>query len=312
MSDEPTLKEMLDLSDDDTDSLLRSALECHQEGQLDEAERQRAQALDASRAQIAGLETRIDEAAARREEIDQALEVSRVRACDYAQLEDTLRPETRVLIAESPTNPHLRVADVPRVAKIAEEHGGDNVEIQARMRSIKELAIQIVNLSPNLPSEAAYAIQNIESPTFLIHFIASNLQVEVADKQKLLETISLIERADQVMDHLDHEIQVLQLSEEIRSRVKTDVDRQQREYLLRQQMKAIQDRPTNSPQQAPVNSNGILRRDRGGSRCWSRKQISVPPAPKSSRFSSHRPMKADRIITSSGSCMSSKGASNIS
>ncbi len=128
-----------------------------------------------------------------------------------------------------------------RVNPIDEQMEVDDIELTARIRSIKELAIQIVHMSPNLPSEAAFAIQNIESPTFLIHFIASNLQVEVEDKQKLLETISLIDRADQVMDHLDHEIQVLQLSEEIRSRVKTDVDRQQREYLLRQQLKAIQD-----------------------------------------------------------------------
>lgn len=128
-----------------------------------------------------------------------------------------------------------------RVSAVAEDAPGGNVELEARIRSIKELAIQIVNLSPNLPSEAAYAIQNIDSPTFLIHFIASNLQIEVEDKQELLETLPLIERAELVMDHLNQELQVLQLSEEIRTRVKTDVDQQQREYLLRQQMKAIQD-----------------------------------------------------------------------
>jgi ATP-dependent Lon protease len=124
---------------------------------------------------------------------------------------------------------------------VVEEVPSSRVEIQAHMRSIKELAIQIVNLSPNLPSEAAYAIQNIESPTFLIHFIASNLQVEVSEKQTLLETLPLVRRADLIMEHLTRELQVLQLSEEIRSRVKTDVDQQQREYLLRQQMKAIQE-----------------------------------------------------------------------
>lgn len=127
-----------------------------------------------------------------------------------------------------------------RVAPIVEDMGDEDIEVQARIRSIKELAIQIVNLSPNLPSEAAYAIQNIESPTFLIHFIASNLQIEVEDKQELLETLPLIDRAELVMEHLNQELQVLQLSEEIRSRVKTDVDQQQREYLLRQQLKAIQ------------------------------------------------------------------------
>ena len=128
-----------------------------------------------------------------------------------------------------------------RVEAVVEDLSGAEIEVQARMRSIKELAIQIVNLSPNLPSEAAYAIQNIDSPTFLIHFIASNLQIEVSEKQRLLETLPLIERAELVMDHLNQELQVLQLSEEIRSRVKTDVDQQQREYLLRQQLKAIQE-----------------------------------------------------------------------
>ncbi len=133
--------------------------------------------------------------------------------------------------------PYFRASVHP----IEEQTESDQIGLDARIRSIKELAIQIVNMSPNLPSEAAYAIQNIESPTFLIHFIASNLQIGVEDKQKLLETVSLVERAEQVMNHLNRELQVLQLSEEIRSRVKTDVDKQQREYLLRQQMKAIQD-----------------------------------------------------------------------
>lgn len=127
------------------------------------------------------------------------------------------------------------------VEPVIEESLGDSVEIEARMRSIKELAVQIVNLSPNLPSEAAYAIQNIDSPAFLIHFIASNLQIDVDDKQKLLETLPMVDRAELVMNHLNQELQVLQLSEEIRSRIKSDVDQQQREYLLRQQMKAIQD-----------------------------------------------------------------------
>jgi len=136
------------------------------------------------------------------------------------------------------TQPYLRA----RVKPITEpEPGEEEVALQARMRSVKELAVQIVHMSPYLPSEAALAIQNIESPSFLINFIASNLQVEVADKQKLLEKENMVERADLILEHLHRELHVLQLSEEIRSRVKTDVDKQQREYLLRQQMKAIQD-----------------------------------------------------------------------
>lgn len=130
---------------------------------------------------------------------------------------------------------------VAEVEPIEEDDETPDVELQARIRSIKELAIQIVNMSPNLPSEAADAIENIESPTFLIHFIASNLQIDVVDKQDLLSTIPLLERAEKVLEQLNEERQVLELSEEIRSRVKSDVDEQQREYLLRQQMKAIQE-----------------------------------------------------------------------
>ncbi|WP_412067783.1 endopeptidase La [Rubrivirga sp. IMCC43871] len=117
----------------------------------------------------------------------------------------------------------------------------DEVELDARVRSIKELAVQIVNLSPNLPSEAAYAIQNIESPGFLVHFIASNLQIDVEKKQSLLETRPLLDRSQLVLDFLNQEVRVLEISEEIRSKVKTDVDQQQREFFLRQQLKAIQD-----------------------------------------------------------------------
>ena len=134
-------------------------------------------------------------------------------------------------------DPYLRA----HVEPIDEDTPEEDVELAARVRSIKELAIQIVNMSPNLPSEAAYAIQNIESPSFLIHFIASNLQIAVENKQELLETIPIIERAQLVTKYLQQEIQVLQISEEIRSKVKTDVDQQQREYLLRQQLKTIQD-----------------------------------------------------------------------
>ena len=117
----------------------------------------------------------------------------------------------------------------------------DDAQGRARMAMLKELAVQIVHLSPHLPSEAAFAIQNIESPAFLVHFIASNLQTSADEKQAILATPGLGERADLVLDHLKKEIQMLQLSEEIRSKVRTDVDKQQREFLLRQQMKAIQD-----------------------------------------------------------------------
>ena len=115
------------------------------------------------------------------------------------------------------------------------------IERDASMRSVKETASKIVNLSPNIPSEASIAINNISSPTFLLNFISSNLQVSLAEKQELLETKNFSDRLDKVMEHLNKELQVLNLSEEIRSKVKTDIDDQQRDFYLRQQMKAIQE-----------------------------------------------------------------------
>ncbi len=135
------------------------------------------------------------------------------------------------------TEPYFKA----RVSPVAEDWATDEVELKARIRSVKELAIQFINLSPHLPGEAALAIQQIDSPPLLIHFIASNLQISVEEKQALLELNELTRRADKLMEYLNREIQVLQVSEDIRSRVRTDVDKQQREYLLRQQMKIIQD-----------------------------------------------------------------------
>jgi len=115
------------------------------------------------------------------------------------------------------------------------------VELDASIRSVKETASKIVNLSPNIPSEASIAINNISSPTFLLNFISSNLQVSIADKQEVLEIRKFSKRLDKVMEYLNKELQVLNLSEEIRSKVKTDIDEQQRDFYLRQQMKAIQE-----------------------------------------------------------------------
>lgn len=115
------------------------------------------------------------------------------------------------------------------------------IELDASMRSIKETASKIVNLSPNIPSEASIAIDNISSPSFLLNFISSNLQVSLADKQELLEIQTFSKRLNRIMEHLNKELQVLNLSEEIRTKVKSDIDDQQRDFYLRQQMKAIQE-----------------------------------------------------------------------
>lgn len=128
-----------------------------------------------------------------------------------------------------------------RVQELDEAGGIDNdVEERALMHSIKDSACEMVNLSPNLPNEAIEAIENIDSFPFLIHFIASNLQIDVQEKQLLLETVSLGQRGRLLIEHLNKEIQILQLSDELRTRMKSDVNQQQREFFLRQQMKIIQ------------------------------------------------------------------------
>src|SRR5690625_872744 len=127
------------------------------------------------------------------------------------------------------------------VESYAQEMDLSGLELDASIRSVKETASKIVSLSPNIPSEAAIAINNISSPTFLLNFISSNLQLGVQEKQELLETRSYSRRLEKVMEYLNKELQVLNLSEEIRSKVKTDIDEQQRDFYLRQQMKAIQE-----------------------------------------------------------------------
>lgn len=114
-------------------------------------------------------------------------------------------------------------------------------KVKAHMFHLKEKAYQIIDLSPNLPSEAKIALDNIDNLSFLINFITSNLNLEVNEKQEILEIDSLEAKSEVVLGHLNKELQVLEVSEEIQSRVKQDLDDQQREYILRQQIKAIQD-----------------------------------------------------------------------
>lgn len=115
------------------------------------------------------------------------------------------------------------------------------LELSASIRNVKETAVNIINKSPNIPSEAAIAVNNINSPIFLLNFIASNLNVQIDDKQDLLETQKFSDNLDKIMEFLEQELQVLDMSEKIRTKVKSDIDDQQREFYLRQQIKAIQE-----------------------------------------------------------------------
>lgn len=114
-------------------------------------------------------------------------------------------------------------------------------EFNAIVDSLKDISMQIIQQSPNIPTEASFAIRNIESPSFLINFISSNMNADVEKKQLLLEMDNLKERATKVLEHLTKELQMLELKNQIQSKVKTDLDKQQREYFLNQQLKTIQE-----------------------------------------------------------------------
>jgi ATP-dependent Lon protease len=114
-------------------------------------------------------------------------------------------------------------------------------EFSAIVDSLKDISMQIIQQSPNIPTEASFALRNIESPSFLINFISSNMNADVDKKQSLLEMNDLKERATKVLEHLTKELQMLELKNQIQSKVKTDLDKQQREYFLNQQLKTIQE-----------------------------------------------------------------------
>jgi len=124
---------------------------------------------------------------------------------------------------------------------ITDSKAAKGKETNATVDSIRELASQIVEISPNIPSEANFALKNINSPNFLINFISSNLNVSVDDKQEILELTTFKKKAHRVLGHLDKEIQILELKNKIQSKVKVDLDQQQKEYFLQQQIRAIQE-----------------------------------------------------------------------
>lgn len=136
------------------------------------------------------------------------------------------------------TDPYLK-AKVERVTE--DKPKVSSKEFKALISSIKEMALQIIQLSPHLPSEAGMAIKNIESPTFLVNFISSNMSLEINQKQELLETKDFVKRAQILLEHLTTEIQMLELKNQIQNKVRVDLDKQQRDYFLNQQLKTIQE-----------------------------------------------------------------------
>jgi ATP-dependent Lon protease len=147
----------------------------------------------------------------------------------------------------------------------------DDESFLALVSSLKDLATEIIKQSPHIPTEAQFAIKNIDSPSFLVNFISSNMQAEVAEKQKMLEVADLRERANMLLAHLTKELQLLQMKNEIQSKVRTEVDRQQREYFLHQQMKTIQDELGGNPIEQEIEEM----REKARTKKWGRKVADI-------------------------------------
>ncbi|MDB4061208.1 endopeptidase La [Vicingaceae bacterium] len=144
--------------------------------------------------------------------------------------------------------PYIRATvekyDVSKVPKDA--------KFNALVHSIKDMALRIIEQSPNIPSEASFAIKNIESNSFLINFIASNMNAEVYQKQEVLKETSCRRRAQILLRLLSKDLKLLELKNDIQSKVKTDIDKQQKEYFLNQQMKQIQEELGGTPQDLEI------------------------------------------------------------
>jgi len=128
-----------------------------------------------------------------------------------------------------------------QVVLLQEEEAPKEQDFEAYVSNIKDLAAQIIQLSPNIPSEASIILKNIENPSFLIHFISSNLNTELHEKQQLLEIHHIKSRADLLMQLLQRELQFAELKNKLTNKTKTELDKQQREYFLQQQLKSIKD-----------------------------------------------------------------------
>lgn len=147
------------------------------------------------------------------------------------------------------TEPYLKgqITELEDIAPIAPHHDYDAI-----VSSVKDLALKIIKLSPNIPNEASFAIRNIDNPSFLINFICSNSDITNDEKQKLLDIPSHKERALALLQYLTKEMKLIELKNDIQAKVKFDLDQQQREYYLHQQMKTIQDELGGSPNEQEI------------------------------------------------------------
>jgi ATP-dependent Lon protease len=149
-----------------------------------------------------------------------------------------IQGKSRILIQSVISeDPYFRA----KIARLEEEESPKDSDFEAYVANIKDLATEIIQLSPNIPTEASIILRNIENPSFLIHFVSSNLNTDIKEKQRLLELNNIRERADLLMQLLQKELQFAELKNKVTTKTRTELDKQQREYFLQQQMKSIKE-----------------------------------------------------------------------
>lgn len=139
-----------------------------------------------------------------------------------------------------------------KVDILAEEESPSDPDFEAYVSNIKDLAAEIIQLSPAIPSEASVILRNIENPAFLIHFVSSNLTIDIRDKQRLLEMNNIRERAELLMQFLQKELQFAELKNKVTNKTRTEIDKQQREYFLQQQLKSIKEELGGDPNEREI------------------------------------------------------------
>ncbi|HEY0040059.1 MAG TPA: endopeptidase La, partial [Flavisolibacter sp.] len=139
-----------------------------------------------------------------------------------------------------------------KVSGIIEEEAPTDPDFQAYVANIKDVATEIIQLSPNIPSEASVILRNIENASFLIHFVSSNLTIDIREKQQLLQLNNLRERAELLMQFLQKELQFAELKNKVTNKTRTEIDKQQREYFLQQQLKSIKEELGGDPNEREV------------------------------------------------------------
>lgn len=174
-----------------------------------------------------------------------------------------LQGKRRFILGEAvQSEPYLKANVTPFVELFPKK--GDQ-EFKAIIGSVKDTALKIIKNNPHVPTEAQIAIKNIESTSFLLNFISSNMNADVSEKQSILECADVKERATRVLTLLSKEFQMLELKNQIQSKVKVDIDKQQRDYFLHQQMKTIQEELGGNPMEQEI----IELKERAKNKKWS-------------------------------------------